>query len=223
MSRLRCNRALPPTCNSGSRVGTLEIEMFLYHALMRNRLSRKRSHRRSMIFQKSCFYYRIRRLVRLKHFIDRLFKTTQSYKLLMKMVGIHSSYRREYQEYVRRLISDRSFRIQRIVERFRANLKAKFELGRLKRIRLEDARHLEWKAHEKERDRRVHYKQIRQLKSRLQKIQERVFRCYDGLCNGRLFYSKERFELHQKMHQREKVTSYITEPKIRLKFSRTNG
>lgn len=123
----------------------------------------------------------------------------------MKMIGIHSKYRKEYQEYVQRLISARSLRVQRLVERFVARLKAKFELGRLRRFRLEEDRRLEWKAQEKERNLRIHHKQLKRLNIRLQKIQERVYRCYDSQCNGRLFYSKERLAIHQKTHQREKV------------------
>lgn len=160
-----------------------------------------------MRYQRSCFYYRIRKLVEVKKYVDHLFQATQSRKLLMKMVGIYSMYSLEFQEYVEMLIAKRSAKKQIIIQRFVQNLKSKAERGRQERYRREEIQKMEWKARQKERDQRIHQKELKALTCRLKRMENRTFRCYEGMCNGRLFYSKERLEIHRKAHQREKVPS----------------
>ena len=134
-------------------------------------------------YNKSLFYYRIRKLVHLKYYIDSLFIHTKNYKILVKSINssccYYSPYIEEYKEYVNILITRSNIKINKIWRKFIDNCKACVEYNRYQRFMLLEDNKEEILALETARLKRVKDKAMIALKNRLRRMNEMKYICYD--------------------------------------------
>lgn len=163
-------------------------------------LAKWRAQRAAVRMNRSVWFFRIRRLVKMKRLID----TTDNNQLDFDfLVGEFPDVRDALEEYIK-LVQDRRNEIaERVAKTFLTNLRKAVALARKKEyLRLERNKN-EGKARDLALSNRKRELLLQAMRKRVLVLERRKFKCIRPRCCGREFASQDRYNTHMGLHKIE--------------------
>jgi len=163
-------------------------------------LAKWRAQRAATRMNRSCWFYCIRRLVKMKRLID---KTAENELDFDYLVGEFPDVRDELEEYLKLVQSRRARNAEFVAKRFLSNLRKAVALTRKKEYLRQERIKNEGQARDLALSTKKKEFFLMTMRKRVQVIERRKFVCIRPRCCGRTFFSQDRYETHMGLHKME--------------------